>query len=628
MDIISTSLDCSSWTKVKDIVTCGYCKQLFTEPYTLLCCHTFCNLCTKTMKDCPTCKQRSKFSLKFENHFLARLTKVFINHQNVDQSCITCKDHTEMCKRCYIIGCFKCNSQRLCGDQSRQHLSHPVNLNASPEELLELFTATGYCEQHTTSELTHYCHKCKAMKCSECLISCRHHKTRLEKANKYFPQLMESFEEVKRSVTNNEHLFLQHKKELDELFEEDFIKVTQWFEHAYNCLYHEKQSTLLRLKMFHHSTNKSIERFHSELDSLMLSITNFQKYFELLFDKSLDHEKHFYNESSLKTSYRVQELEHANEKITKQFQNKLDSKKVFQKGVMQTRTCEGITRCYTKCKKVDNLRSHLNTEQKYKYEVISYHRELNKHDKLETDQVVVKGSCYSMYSLPHASSDLVKYAKQPLTDISKCASCVSQLKLYNKTIIAQCDVEMELKDKGNVIYETVIVYSIKTLHDISENLIHNIEKAILHAHEGNVSMYITVIKNNFTELENFATTIDGLQAWLGRLSSELQSFQTKHLDQPPNIIYSNMLLDIILDCQTYITSIHQIVLNICHTKTKIILVHKENSDETDDEMVDCIITNEGFQIEIISHYSTCVALNEICKALKELINNWIKDQTI
>ena len=623
MDIIST-LDCSSWTNVKKVVTCAYCKDLFKKPYTLICCHTFCCSCIESFKFCPTCQPNEFFSFKslyFENYFFARLTKVYISRQQCNQSsCTDCKHNTTICKQCFIIGCDKCNSRSLCIDNSKQHVSHIVDLNNSPNQLLHLFTATGCCEKHETVKLINYCYDCERMKCSECLQSCKKHKTSKLENHKFFPKLLASLDKVKENINNQERIFVQHKEKLDGLFKEDFDKVEHWFKHAYNCLYHEKQNTVFSLEVFQSSINKKIERFKSDLGFLTQSANDFQTYFTLLFDKSSDHERYMYKEHTLEITYRVKELESAIQKITNQFENNLDTRKVFQKYFTRTHTCEGITRCDIKCKKVDNLRSHLNTKQKYKYEVISYCQALNDHDKLETDQLVVNGNCYSMYSLPHASSKLVKCAKEPLADISKCASCVSQLKLYNKTI-AQQDLEIQLKDTGNTIYESIVLSSIKKLFDISNNLIHNIKRGIMHLHEGNVLMYFGEIQKNFVELGGFATITDDHQKSLKRFSSGLELFQTEHIDQPANIIYSNILIHIIMDCQTYITSVHQTVINICHTKTMIELLYNEDGEHIDAEMTNHI-TDEGFQTEIVSHYSTCVALNELCKSLVELINNW------
>ena len=626
MDIIST-LDCSSWDNVKKIVTCTYCKELFKKPCTLICCHTFCYSCTNSIEFCPTCQSKKFYSFKlpnFENYFLARLTKLFKNQQKHTQSsCTDCRINTKVCVQCFIIGCIKCNSQHFCIDNSKQHLSHPVDMNDSPDQLLHLFSATGYCELHETGRLIHYCYVCERMKCSECLQSCKSHKTsKLEDHSKYFVNLLESLDKVKEKITYQECIFVQHKEKLNELFQKDFDKVEKWFKHAYNCLYHEKQNTIFSLEVFQTSINQRIENFRADLAILTQSANDFQTYFTLLFNKSTDKERYSYKEDTLKITFRAKELEKAIKKITSQFENNLDIKKVFQKYFTRIHTCEGINRCDIKCKKVDNLRSHLNTEQKYKYEVISYCQALNDHDKLEADQVVINGSCYSMFSLPNTSSELVTCAKQPLTDISRCASCISQLKLYNKSV-AQQDLEMLLKDKGNTIHESILMVSISKLLDISDNSIHNIERGIKHLHQGSISMYFREVQKNFDALESFREMTDRFCKSLEKFSLELQSFQTDHITQPTNIIYSNMLLDIIMDCQSYITRVNQIVIDICHTKTIIELSYIEKDEAIDDETMNCI-ANEGFQIEIVSHYSTWVALNEICKNSIELINNWNK----
>ena len=613
-------LDCSSWAKVRKTATCAYCKDLFTKPCTLICCHTFCYSCIKSIKMCPTCKPNEFFSFKllyFENHFIARLTKVVANQQKVNQLCTDCIQNTTICKKCYIIGCYKCNSQKLCVDKSRGHVCHPVDLNNSPEELLHLFSATEYCEQHETNKLTIYCYTCERMKCFECLQSCTKHKTsRFEDRSKSIPKLISSLDKVKEKIVNQESTFMQHKVKLDELFIEDFDKAAKWFEHAYNCLFHEKQNTVFRLKVFQCAVNERIERFKSDLALLTQSTNDFQTYFTLLFEKSSDDERHSYKENTLEITYRVSKLENAIKKIANQFENNLDHEKIFKKYFTLTHVCEGIAKCDTKCKKVDDLRSHLNTDQKYKLEVISYCQAHNDHDKLDTDQIVVHGNIYSMFSLPHVLSELVICAKRPIASITKCASCISQLKLYNKMVAMQ-DVKVELKDRGNEIYKKVI-YSIRTLFDISKISITNIETAIKYLHKDNRSMYFNKIQKNFTELESFAGSIDDFQKLLETFSSELQSLQTAHMDQLANIIYSNMLLDITIDCQTYISSVQQIVINIQHSKTMIEkLSCNENGEHTD-------IYTEGFQIEMVSYYSTCVALHEVSSSLVELIHNWIK----
>ena len=628
MDITST-LDCCSWASVKKIVTCTVCKDIFKKPCTLICCHTFCHSCIKSIKVCPTCQPNDFFSFKllhFENYFLARLTKVFIHQQNINASCINCLHDTKMCKHCCIIGCIKCNSQKVCSDDSKEHFLVSVDLSKPPEELLHLFSGTGNCEQHKTMPLTNYCYTCERMRCSDCLQSCTNHKIskKIDKPNESnesdesIPKLISALNKVKEEIINQEHAFVQHRENLDEMFKEDFDKAAQWFDHAYNCLCHEKQNTVFRLKVFQCSLNMKIETFLSHLEFLAKLTNDFQTYFNLLLHKSSDSERHQYKEKTLQITYREKELKNTILKIANQFENKFSRKKVFEKFFTLTHTCEGISRCDTKCKKVDDLRSHLNTDQKYKLEVISYCQARNSHDKLKVDQVTVKGSCYSMFSLPLASSKVVRFVKQSHTlDISKCASCVSQLKLYTKTIVHQ-DVETELKDKGNKVCEMIVISSIRTLLQVSNNSISSIERAILHLHKDNVSMYFKEIEENVSEFENFAKRMDEYRLSLQRISSELELFQTRHMCQQPNKIYSNMLIDIIFDCETYISKVYEAVKKITCIKEKIKLLYNEDDVCTDN------IINEGFQVEIVSYYSTCVALNEICKSSVELIDNWIK----
>ena len=83
-------MDCSSWPEVKKLTTCAICENIFEKPHTLFCCHTFCELCIKPKKKCPSCPEdfagNKLFTFKavcFENLYLSRLAAIFKNKEDI-----------------------------------------------------------------------------------------------------------------------------------------------------------------------------------------------------------------------------------------------------------------------------------------------------------------------------------------------------------------------------------------------------------------------------------------------------------------------------------------------------------------------------------------------------------------
>jgi hypothetical protein len=52
--------------EIEDFFKCDVCKEVFNDPRTLLCQHTFCNSCLVSLKDCPMC--RLKIYLPTDNN--------------------------------------------------------------------------------------------------------------------------------------------------------------------------------------------------------------------------------------------------------------------------------------------------------------------------------------------------------------------------------------------------------------------------------------------------------------------------------------------------------------------------------------------------------------------------------
>jgi hypothetical protein len=54
---------------VEDFLKCDVCKDIFNEPKTLLCQHTFCSTCLISLKECPMCRLKLYIPDKTNNLF-------------------------------------------------------------------------------------------------------------------------------------------------------------------------------------------------------------------------------------------------------------------------------------------------------------------------------------------------------------------------------------------------------------------------------------------------------------------------------------------------------------------------------------------------------------------------------
>ena len=120
----------SGLLKLEEQLTCPVCLDLYTNPKTLPCLHSFCQECLKglpqemefwgdTYLSCPTCRQRTEvsregvgaFPVAFTLNNLKEITQSLKNKVSDPQQ-VTCNDHDKplevFCETCKTAICFHC----------------------------------------------------------------------------------------------------------------------------------------------------------------------------------------------------------------------------------------------------------------------------------------------------------------------------------------------------------------------------------------------------------------------------------------------------------------------------------------------------------------------------------------
>ena len=229
--------------KVDDALKCGICLELFRDPRSLPCLHTFCLECIqRTLNDdncslkCPMCRAKHELGEKGPellpvNQYAARELLSQRQQQQGEESrmrgCHSCGEELELvawCEDCNGDICQTCLSQHKKMSALQQH-----RLIVDPEEIrsstsMKKSVPVPVCPKHTGLELKYVCTSCLEMVCSECfMLAHKDHKyTTAEEAHQTMKTKMKDLNAL---VTSKRKEFRGHLTKLNKI-ESKAIKST------------------------------------------------------------------------------------------------------------------------------------------------------------------------------------------------------------------------------------------------------------------------------------------------------------------------------------------------------------------------------------------------------------------
>ena len=184
--------DNKEWDEVEEEVTCSICKEIFTEPKTISCLHTFCEACIKltiggnkrlgNKNCCPICRTEfpedaTKILVNFS---IKRLIEIFRKRKESMQqsrSEIKCGECTMnapaivWCVDCENFQCQNCHQLHERLKVLRSHSTMTVeNFMQSPRKVLPTTHKSDYCKTHDAQPLDLYCITCSSLICRDCTI--------------------------------------------------------------------------------------------------------------------------------------------------------------------------------------------------------------------------------------------------------------------------------------------------------------------------------------------------------------------------------------------------------------------------------------------------------------------------
>ena len=183
------------WEEIRKEITCSICYELFTDPRTLPCLHTFCKSCIQRSVDtglaevpegffeCPLCRAHVPLPARGINGISAnfstkRLIEIYSKRQEVVTDtapkcplCTNSNPATMWCIECDCGICSECSNVHKRMKMFSQHKVIPMEeFTSDPKRAIKAFLNPGVCSAHPDQTLKFYCYTCEQTICVECAL--------------------------------------------------------------------------------------------------------------------------------------------------------------------------------------------------------------------------------------------------------------------------------------------------------------------------------------------------------------------------------------------------------------------------------------------------------------------------
>ena len=174
-------------TNIEELLTCSLCLELFREPKTLTCLHSFCKECLNEMTKaadhehdslpCPLCRDETAIPKNGveglpTNFFIKNLLEVAeLKSKNDSLLCSNCEDGLKATVRCTECDEFFCQKCIDAHNRLRAYQNHKVveltKLMSSPTA--KEFHPNVKCAEHSLV-CNFYCRTCTVLICRDCTV--------------------------------------------------------------------------------------------------------------------------------------------------------------------------------------------------------------------------------------------------------------------------------------------------------------------------------------------------------------------------------------------------------------------------------------------------------------------------
>ena len=275
------------WQQIEEEITCSICGDLFTDPKTIPCLHTFCKQCieksiesNKKMASivcCPLCRtplSRDDISSVPTNFTINRLVEIFGKRKEAGNSlqikCGNCENRSPTitwCVQCETSLCQHCNDVHKMWKDFKSHKTVAVEeFVKNPTLVLSTPEKPEACKSHGKQALDLYCKSCSSLICRDCTLKDHPRETHdfdfiddvVDEEREKIKQATAPLKRLLEQVRNGIKRIEESDKEIDIESEANRRKIQGVYGEVYKLLKQQEEEALEKVNTIKMSLKKTL----------------------------------------------------------------------------------------------------------------------------------------------------------------------------------------------------------------------------------------------------------------------------------------------------------------------------------------------------------------------------------
>ena len=306
-EIVSGGVE-KKWQLIEEEITCPICKDLFTDPKTIPCLHTFCKRCIeksielnkKTASNvcCPLCRTlilQDNMSIVPTNFTINYLVEIFGKQKDMglaskEITCDSCENALPAimwCIECENSLCEQCNDAHQLMKEFKSHQTVAVEeFIKNPKLVLSTPQKPEACKSHSKQALDLYCKTCSSLICQDCTLKDHPPETHdfdfiddvVDKEREKIKQATAPLKCLVEQVRNGIKRIEESETEIDTVSEANKSKIQSVYGEVYKLLKQQEEEALEKVNTIKMSLKKTLAMQKENakfMESHLVSCTEF-----------------------------------------------------------------------------------------------------------------------------------------------------------------------------------------------------------------------------------------------------------------------------------------------------------------------------------------------------------------
>ena len=279
------------WQQIQEEITCSICRELFTDPKTISCLHTFCKQCIEKSLEsnkkmgsivcCPLCRTpfpREGISFVPTNFTINRLVEIFRKRKESGKSLAPKELRCESCETVNlpaVMWCMDCSNSFCveCKDAHNRLKAFKSHATVAVDEFLKnpkLVLSTSekpkVCRSHVKQALDLYCKTCSSLICRDCTLKDHPRETHdfdfiddiVDKEREKIKKATAPLEPLLKQVRNGIKRIEKIDKDIDVKSETNRRKIKGVYGEVYKLLKQQQEEALQKVNTIKTSLKKKL----------------------------------------------------------------------------------------------------------------------------------------------------------------------------------------------------------------------------------------------------------------------------------------------------------------------------------------------------------------------------------